>query len=99
VRRRLTIAAVLGIVLLIAVALAGEWLWHCPVLGCGSLGTAYYTCPSCGVFSVEAWYTDHETGPPDRVCPSCSTTAWEADSAVCNTIGAHRWYHPFWDGY
>ena len=29
-KRRLTIAALLGVVLLAAVALAAEWLWHCP---------------------------------------------------------------------
>lgn len=98
-KRGPAIAAVLGVVLLIAVAVAAEWIWDCPL--CGGLadrGTAYYTCPTCGVFSNTAYYTDNYVGPPDRNCPSCSSPC-DVDSAVCNGNSTHRWYAPFWEGY
>jgi hypothetical protein len=99
VRRRLTMVAVLGVVLLVAVALAAEWIWDCPTcIGPADRGTAYYTCTSHGVFSDTAYCTDDYVGPPDRICPSCGSPC-DADSAVCNTNGSHRWYAPFWDGY
>jgi len=101
-KRRLTIAAVLGVVLLAAVALAAEWLWHCH---CGCLGTAYYACPSEDtVFSDSiADYTDDYVGPPDRLCPFCSPgVLCDADSVVCDANPPnpkHRFYAPFWEGY
>ncbi len=99
VKRSLTIAAVLGVVLLVAVVLAAEGVWDCPLcLGLYDPGTAYYTCPTHGVFPAPAYWTDEYTGPPDRVCPFCSTSC-DADSAVCNTNSSHRWYAPFWQGY
>jgi hypothetical protein len=102
-RRRLAIAALLGVVLLAAVALAAELLWHCPRPDCfGGPGTAYYKCPTHGVFTAVAYYTDDYDGPPDRLCPSCppDDSVWcSADSAVCNANSTHRWYAPFWEGY
>jgi len=103
VRRRLAIAAVLGVTLVATVALAAEWVWHCPLCsGEENLGTAYYACPSEDtVFSDSiADYTDDYVGPPDRLCPFCSPgVLCDADSAVCNGNPTHRWYAPFWEGY
>ena len=100
-RRWLTIAAVLGVVLLVAVALADQWIWDCPLCGGpADRGIAYYTCPTCGVFSTTAWYTDDYVGPPKRICTICALgDSCVADSAVCNSDSTHRWYPPFWNGY
>ena len=99
-RSRLAMAALLGVVLLAAVVLAAEWIWSCPRMDCfGSPGTAYYACPSCDtVFTKVAYYTDDYLGPPDRECPKCHSMC-DADSAVCDANGAHRWYAPFWESY
>jgi hypothetical protein len=101
-KRGLVTAATLGVVLFIAVAVALEWPWDCPL--CGGLedrGIAYYTCPSHNVFvDSVADYTDDYVGPPDRICPvlGCSQSC-DADSAVCNSEPTHRWYAPYWEGY
>ena len=97
-KRRLAIAAVLGVVLLAAVALAFEWQWYCKAPGCGASGTAYYTCPTHGVFSTRAYGTDQRVGPPDRYCPICNQQC-SAASAVCNGPSHHRYYKPGWIGY
>jgi hypothetical protein len=102
-KRGLAIAAVLGVVLLVAVALATEWLWYCPQ--CSYVGTAYYSCPNhCGVISYDAYGTDERVGPPDRLCWYCleqyQDSVWcHADSAVCHNTPPHRYYAPDWTGY
>lgn len=102
-KRRLAIAAVLGVVLLAAVALATEWLWHCPQ--CSYVGTAYYACPDhAGVISYDAYGTSERDGPPDRLCWYCleqyQDSVWiYADSALCSNTPPHRYYAPDWYGY
>ena len=101
-KRGLAIAAVLGVVLLVAVVLAYEWLWFCPKCPSpGTGGTAYYTCTTHGVFSADAYQTDNNYGPPVRVCPSClPDSVWcYADSAVCRGNPPHRFYKPLWTDY
>jgi len=75
-----------------------EWQWYCKAPGCGASGTAYYTCPTHGVFSTRAYGTDQRVGPPDRYCPICNQQC-SADSAVCNGPSHHRYYKPGWIGY
>jgi len=96
VKRRPMVAAALGVVLLLAVALAYEWLWHCK--SCNYQGTAFYTCAGDGVFSATAYGTSERAGPPDRLCPGCGQR-YSADSAVCSGPSPHRYYYPGWVNY
>ncbi|HTW92346.1 MAG TPA: hypothetical protein VMH22_11625 [bacterium] len=95
-RSRVLAAVALGVVLMAGVMVAGDYVWHCML--CGSPGTAYYTCPTHGVFTAPAYYTDRHVGPPERPCPQDSVL-YSADSAVCSGLAHHRFYAPNWSGY
>ncbi len=95
-KRRLVVAAALGVALIVAVVLAYT-LWHCGI--CGWEGRAHYTCPTHGWFATPAYDPEGgNPGPPDHICPKCSTMC-PADSAVCSGPLRHRYYPPSWSGY
>ena len=96
VKRTLAIAIGLGVVLLVAVALAYA-TWYCPVPGCGAEGKAFYYCSPCNHYWNQPAETGPTPGPPQQLCSGCDERR-AAYAAVCHGDPAH-WYYPPWNGY
>jgi len=98
-RRSLTIAIGLVVVLLVAVALAYD-TWYCQYDSTD--GKAFYHCTRPGCLwrwdqPAEIW--PGHFGPPPKICPNCGTQTCYSDSAWCHHDPPHRYYPPSWYGY
>jgi len=95
VKRTLAIAIGLGVVLLVAVALAYN-TWYCR--RCGAEGKAFYHCTDWQWDQPAETWPGH-LGPPPKPCPACGDTCL-ADSAWCRGATTHKYYaSQNWAGY
>jgi hypothetical protein len=96
--RRMMLAAGLGLLLLVSVALGDSLPAVCPDCNFSNL-KAYYSCPSNPNhdFTVQPawWHKDYWPPACDWHCPSCSTYPCVNDSIICMTpLCAWEWHRP-----